>query len=149
MAAIGSSRRGEAAHIPPRGGRGLPWDCTLGQSKGLKQSETAGEAQPLELSVCMLHTLGELGTLRPPCSSTSSAMFSRLMSVAMDCTTLNLLAALVYSSQRGIFDGLASLLLPSFSASSAIQVSSSLSPLTAPYLPIQLLEVQRDNLSMT
>lgn len=102
MAAIGSSRRGEAAHIPPRGGRGLPRDCTLGQSKGLKQSETAGDAQPLELSVCMLHTLGELGTLRPPCSSTSSAMFSRLMSVAMDCTTLTLLAALALGSQKGI-----------------------------------------------
>ena len=83
----------------------MPRDCTLGQSKGLKQSETAGDAQPLELSVCMLHTLGELGTLRPPCSSTSSAMFSRLMSVAMDCTTLTLLAALALSSQEGIFNG--------------------------------------------
>lgn len=74
---------------PPKGGRGLSLECTLELSKGLKQSEIAGEAHPMEssLSVCMLHTEGELATLQLPCASSSSAMLSRLMSVAIDCTT--------------------------------------------------------------
>ena len=38
------------------------------------------------LSVCMLHTEGELATLQLPCASSSSAILSRLMSVAIDCT---------------------------------------------------------------
>ena len=78
---------------PPRGRRGLSRECTLGQSKGLKQSEMAGDAQPLELSrsVCMLHMDGEpelASLLLPACSSPASVMLSRRMSVAIDCSCM-------------------------------------------------------------
>ena len=55
----------------------------------------AGDAQPMEssLSVCMLHTEGELATLQLPCASSSNAMLSRFMSVAMDCTVLRVQVA--------------------------------------------------------
>jgi len=55
----------------------------------LKQSDKAGDAQLLKfsLSVCMLHTEGELAILELPwCSSSSNVILSRLMSVAMDYT---------------------------------------------------------------
>lgn len=81
---------------PPEGRRGPSRECTLGQSKGLKQSEMAGDAQLLELSrsVCMLHMEGEpeLATLLlPACSSPANVMLSRRMSVAMDCSRMHLL----------------------------------------------------------
>ena len=76
---------------PQREGRAQ--DCTLGESKGLKQSERVGDAQPAPPppeSVCMLLMEGELTPRRPPPDdakpgSSPSAMFSRLRSVAMVC----------------------------------------------------------------
>ena len=81
---------------PPRGRRGLSRECTLGHSKGVKQSEMAGDAQPLQLSrsVCMLHMEVEpelASLLLPACSSPASVMLSRCMSVAMDCSRMRLL----------------------------------------------------------
>ena len=62
----------------------------------MKQSEMAGDAQPVELSrsVCMLHMEGEpelANLLLPACSSPASVMLSRRMSVAMDCSHMHLL----------------------------------------------------------
>ena len=148
MAAIGSSRRRRSSTHTSQRRAGAAAGLHAGAVEGVEAVGDGGRGAAI--GVIGLHA-AHAGRAGHPAPALLLHLQRHVQPPHVCCHGLHntqSLGCLGLSSQRGIFDGLASLLLPSFSTSSATQLSSSLSPLTAPCLPIQLLEVQRDNLSM-